>query len=202
MANTDPAGAHCPDITDGDILEALKEIQGYLDITPADLKEIYRLAFRHALERVRRPVTAGEIMTRRVHHVGVGTPLAEVADLMARQGVSGVPVLDEAGRVAGVISEKDFLRRMGSADTAHIMDVIAACLGGRGCAALPIRGRVAADIMKAPAITVREDTSTLEIMRIFTTMHINRVPVIDGSGKLDGIVSRADILRAQTAPRE
>lgn len=195
-------GAQCPDISDGDIHEALKEIQGYLDITPADLKEIYRHAFRHALERVRRPITAGEIMTRGVHHVGVGTPLKEVAELMARRGVSGVPVLDDAGMVAGVISEKDFLSRMGAGDMAGIMGVIAACLGGNGCVAAPIVGGVAADIMAAPAVTVRENTSTREIMEIFTLRTINRVPVLDGAGKLAGIVSRADLLRAQTFPRE
>jgi len=202
MTKADPADKPCPEISDNDIFEAMKEIPGYLDITPSDLKEIYRHAFRHALERISPPIKAAEVMTRAVHHVRVETPLGDVAELMAHKGVAGVPVLDEAGRVAGVISEKDFLRRMGSADAAHIMGIVAACLGGKGCVALPIRGRVAADIMAAPAITVREDTSTLEIMRIFTTMRINRVPVVDGSGKLAGIVSRADILRAQTAPRE
>lgn len=194
--------AQCPDLSDGDILEALKEIQGYLDITPADLKEIYRLAFRHALERARRPVTAGEIMTRRVHHVGVGTPLAEVAELMARQGVSGVPVLDDAGRVAGVISEKDFLSRLDAGGTTRVMGVIAACLGGRACVAAPLVGGVAADIMASPAVTVQESTSTREITEIFFARAINRVPVIDGAGTLAGIVSRADLLRAPSAPRD
>ena len=202
MTNIDPAGAQCPDLSDADIYEAMKEIQGYLDITPSDLKEVYRHAFRHALERVSRPVKAARIMTRSVHHVDVDTPLAEVAELMARQRVSGVPVLDGSGRVAGVISEKDFLGRMGAPDTAHVMGVIAACLAGKGCVALPIRGRTAAEIMAAPAITVREDTSTLEITEILAARNINRVPVVDGSGALAGIVSRADILRAQTAPRE
>ena len=202
MANTDPAGKQCPDISDSDIYEAMKEIPGYLDITPSDLKEIYRHAFRHARERVSRPIKAAAIMTRDVHHVRVDTPLGDVAELMARQRISGVPVLDEAGRVAGIISEKDFLGRMGAPDTAHVMGVIAACLAGKGCVALPIRGRTAAEIMAAPAITVREDTSTLEITEILAARNINRVPVVDGSGKLVGIVSRADVLRAEPAPRE
>ena len=202
MGKADAASRQCPEISDGDIYEAMKEIQGYLDITPSDLKEIYRHAFRHAQERINRPIKTAEIMTRVVHHVRVDTPLSDVAELMAQQRISGVPVLDEAGRVAGVISEKDFLSRMGSADTIHIMGIIAACLGGKGCVATPIRGRVAADIMAAPAITVREDTSTLKITEIFSTKEINRVPVIDDSGKLAGIVTRADILRAQTARRE
>lgn len=201
MADNDPADKQCPDISDDDIYAAMKEIQGYLDITPSDLKEIYRHAFRHAQLRINRPITAATIMTRIVYHVSVDTPLGEVAELMAHNGVSGVPVLDEAGQVAGVISEKDFLSRMGAADTAHIMGIIAACLGGKGCAALPIRGRVAADIMATPAVTVREDTSTREIIAIFARSNINRAPVIDNSGRLLGIVTRADILRAQTARR-
>ena len=100
LTMTDPADRQCPDISDGDIYEAMKEIPGYLDITPADLKEIYRHAFRHARERINRPVKAAAIMTRIVHHVRVDTPLKEVAELMARRRISGVPVLD-AGRPGG-----------------------------------------------------------------------------------------------------
>ncbi|MHB8834834.1 MAG: CBS domain-containing protein [Candidatus Methylomirabilia bacterium] len=202
MAKNDLADQQCPDISDSDIYEAMKEIQGYLDITPSDLKEIYRHALRHAHERINRPHKAAEIMTRIVHHVRVDTPLKDVAETMAHWRISGVPVLDDAGRVAGVISEQDFLSRMGAPDTAHVMGIIAACLGDKGCVATPIRGNTASDIMAAPAITVREETSALEIAEIFAARNINRVPVVDGSGKLAGIVSRADILRAQTAPRE
>jgi CBS-domain-containing membrane protein len=202
MADTDPAGTQCPIISDGDIYEAMKEIPGYLDITPADLKEIYRHALRHALERVARPVKASEIMTRSVHHVRVDTPLLDVAELMARHGISGVPVLDAADRVAGVISEKDFLRRLDAGGTGQVMGVVAAGLAGRGWAAGPIGAGKASDIMAAPAVTVREGTSSLEIMAILAEKNINRVPVVDAAGRLAGIVSRADILRAQSAPPE
>jgi CBS domain-containing membrane protein len=202
MAKIDPEEKQCPAISDSDIFAAMKEIQGYLDITPSDLKEIYRHAFRHAHERIHRPIKAAEIMTTAVHHVSVDTPLKEVAELMARAEVSGVPVLDAAGRVAGVISEKDFLRRMGAPDATHLMSIVAAWLNGKGFVALPTRAKVAADIMAAPAITVRADSSAIEIMDLFTTRNINRVPVLDDSGKLAGIVSRADIIRAQATPRE
>jgi CBS-domain-containing membrane protein len=200
MPEPDPAHGQCPEVSDSDLTEAMKEIQGFLDITPGDLQEIYRHALRLAYARISRPVTAAEVMTRGVHHVRADTPLREVAELMAREGISGVPVLDEAGRVAGVISEKDFLTRMGAPDPAHVMSVIASCLGGKGCLATPIRGRTAADIMAAPAVTVREDTSTAEIADLFRTRGINRVPVLDAAGRLAGIVSRADLLRTAHGP--
>ena len=64
------------EIKDEDILEAMRNIPGYLDITPGDFKEIYRLAFQHALERLGRAVTAAEIMTTDVVAVKPDTPLA------------------------------------------------------------------------------------------------------------------------------
>ena len=94
----------------------MKAIPGYLDITPGDFKEVYRLAYQHALERLSRAVTAREIMTREVVTVRPDTPLAEVAEAMGRRGVSGVPVVDPRNKVVGVISEKDFLTHMGVQD--------------------------------------------------------------------------------------
>ena len=88
----------CPDpgldLKEEDILEAMRAIPGYLDITPGDFKEVYRLAFRHALERLSRDVTAAEIMTKDVVAVNPDTPVAEVAAAMGRRGISGLPVVD------------------------------------------------------------------------------------------------------------
>ncbi|MDP2158031.1 MAG: CBS domain-containing protein [Nitrospirota bacterium] len=186
-----------PDISDDDIFEAMKDIQGYIDITPADLKEIFRCAYRHATERLSRSVKAADIMSRAVYFVRTHTPLRDVAEIMAEKKISGVPVLDNAESVVGIISEKDFLVHMGSSDTAHVMGIISACLEGKGCLAAPIRSKKASDIMASPAITVHEESSAFEIIDLFNNKNINRVPVVDRSGKLTGIVSRADILRAQ-----
>ena len=184
------------EISDDDIYEAMKDIQGYLDITPADLKEIYKFAYRHALERITSSVKAIDIMTRNVFSVKKAAPLKEVAELMAEKSVSGIPVIEENGKVAGVISEKDFLLHMGARDKMHFMAVVAECLSGKGCVTMPIRLQKAEDIMTSPAITVREDATVFEISNIFFEKNINRVPVTDREGKLLGIVSRADIVRA------
>src|SRR5208283_2996680 len=52
------------EISDDDIFEAMKDMQGYLDITPGDLKEIYKFAYRHAYDRIIKSVMARDIMTR------------------------------------------------------------------------------------------------------------------------------------------
>jgi CBS domain-containing membrane protein len=184
------------ELGDEDIFEAMKQIPGYLDITPGDFKEVYVRAYQHALERLSRSVTAGEIMTREVARVQADTSLAEVAELMGRRGVSGVPVVDQDGKVVGIISEKDFLAHMGVKEPQNFMTLVAGCLKTKGCIALPIKKKKAGDIMSAPPMTVREETTAREIAAIFTEKNINRVAVVDGEAHLLGIVSRGDIVRA------
>jgi CBS domain-containing protein len=125
----------------------------------------------------------------------VDTPLKDVAEAMARRGISGVPVLDQNRAVAGVISERDFLNAFGPEGAKSFMEVLATCLAGTGCIAVTARKQKAAEIMTTPPICVGEETPVSEIARIFDEKHINRVPVTDRNGKLVGIVSRADIVR-------
>lgn len=181
-------------VSEDDVLEAMKDIGGYLDITPEDFKEIYSRAYRHAFERLASSVRAAELMTKKALSVGMDTPVKEVAALMASSGVSGVPVVDEDGRPAGVISEKDFLRDMGGGSS--FMDVVAECLRGKGCLAVSVRALKARDMMSSPAITVTPEATVTEITGTLKGKNINRLPVVDGSGKLVGIVTRGDIIRA------
>ncbi|MBC8466794.1 MAG: CBS domain-containing protein [Deltaproteobacteria bacterium] len=183
------------DISDDDILKAMKEISGYLDITLGDFKEIYRFAYRHAVDRLTHSVTAGEVMTTDVVFVKKDDPLETAAETMARHGIAGVPVVENVEKVVGVISEKDFLFHMGGKDAKSFMEVVAQCLRNKGCVAITMRQQKAEDIMTSPAITVREDTPVSEIATIFTEKEINRVPVTDDGGKLLGIVAREDIVK-------
>ena len=79
------------EISEDDIYEAMKEIDGYLDITPGDFKALYGLAHRHAIARLTDSVKAGDVMTRDVISVEKDTPLAKVAERMAQSDVSEIP---------------------------------------------------------------------------------------------------------------
>ena len=184
------------ELKEEDIVAAMGEIPGYLDITPRDFKEIYLLAFQHALERLSREVAVGEIMTREVVWVKTDTPLAEVAAAMGQRRISGVPVVSDSMQVAGVVSEKDFLRAMGAEESQNFMTLVASCLRNKGCVALPVKKQTAGDLMSAPAVTVRPETPVREVAELFAAGHINRAPVTDAAGRLVGIVSRGDLVRA------
>jgi len=187
-----------PDLefSEADVLAAMQEIPGYLDITPRDFQEIYRLAYRQAKSRLAREVKAAAIMTREVAAVREQTPLAEVAAVMGGRGIAGVPVLDDQERVTGVISEKDFLRQMGGPSQTNFMAVVASCLRSKGCVALPIKSKVAKDIMSTPPIVVSPETTLEKIAALLAAHGINRVPVVDQDGRLVGLVSRGDLVAA------
>ncbi len=184
------------DISDDDVYEAMRDIPGYLDITPGDFKEVYLKAYRHAMNRLTKSVKASDVMTRDVAFVAPDTPLKEVAEIMAQRKISGVPVVAADGTVVGMISEKDFLTSMGSGEATSVMEVVAQCLQGKGCLAAPVRARLAKDIMSAPAITCRENAPVLQVADLLTRRHINRVPVLNSECRLVGIISRADVVRS------
>ena len=187
----------CPiEMTDDDILDAMKHISGYIDITPADFKAIYTLSYRHALGRMNLSVKARHIMCQTVIKVMPDSPLLDVAVIMAENNITGLPVVENQFNVVGIISEKDFLREMGMDGNHSFMSLVSQCLKNSGCMAVSLKNRKAQDIMSSPVVTVTEDTSVADIVNVFEKKRINRVPVVDKDSKLCGIVTRSDIVQS------
>ena len=183
-------------ITDDDIVAAMKQIPGYLDITPSDFLAVYRVAYDHALHRLKHAVTAGRIMTRDVVCVHDTDPVTDVVRRLADHDISGVPVIRQDRTVAGVISEKDVLSRLEKTGTRlSFMQVMLQCLEHTGCLAAGLEGLTAADIMSAPAVTLTASTPLFEIADIMDQRNINRIPVVDDTGRLTGIVARSDLIQ-------
>ncbi|MBI5444798.1 MAG: CBS domain-containing protein [Deltaproteobacteria bacterium] len=186
-------GFACGELSEEDLYDALGELSGYVDVTPGDLRKIYELAWKHASQRLRRAVRVNEVMTRDVATVDRGAPAAEVAERMAERCVSGLPVLDTDGRVAGVVSERDLLPRVG-ASRPSAMALVAAGLKEGGTLRIALSGPRAEDLMSAPPLTIRDDASVQEALALLLGRGINRLPVVDGEGRLVGIVTRADVM--------
>ncbi len=89
-------------------------MRGCIDIAPADFREVYRIAYALAENRLMHALKAADITAIPVHCVRIETDLIATAALLAEKGISGSLVTDRNGSVVGVISEKDFLREMGA----------------------------------------------------------------------------------------
>jgi CBS domain-containing protein len=139
-----------------------------------------------------------KIMTRDVVTVAAGTPLKEVAALLAANHISGVPVADPDGTVLGVVSEADILcKEQGfPPNPGRVSGWLLRRMDGE---LDKIGARRAADAMTAPALTVRPAQQVSEVARLMVGHRINRLPVV-ADGRLVGIVSRADLVRAFNRP--
>ena len=141
-----------------------------------------------------------DLMTTDVLSARREDAVSEVARAMVDRGVSGVPVLDDEGRVAGVVTELDLVRRATRLEPPAFLPV----LDGR----IPLEtpghyrerlrhqiGMKVADVMTEGAVTIGPEALLEDLAELMLRRKVNPVPVVDG-GRLVGIVSRSDVLRA------
>ncbi len=181
------------EISEEDVVEAMKAIQGYLDITPGDFKEIYQVAYSSAIKRLLTSRKAADLMTKAVQLVSQEMDLVKAAALLAEKQISGAPVVDNEGKIVGVVSEKDFLKEMGFAATPSFMQIATHCLNNKGCMIGNLRNRTVGDIMTRPAITGVPEMTIGDISALFVDRRINRLPIVNSDGRPVGIVTRTDL---------
>jgi len=140
---------------------------------------------------------AHQIMTKDVITVTPHTTVETAAKIMLRTHLSGLPVLDEAGKLVGIVSESDFLRRS-EIGTGRKRPKWLQLLIGPGKAAADFvreRGRKVEDVMTEEPVTVSEDTPLEDLVRLMEKKGIKRLPVMSGN-VLKGIVTRSNLLQA------
>ncbi len=111
---------------------------------------------------------AREIMTANVITVLPDDTVQQLARVLTDAGISGAPVVDQAGSLVGIVSEADVISKRG--------------------------GRVQ-DVMQRSVITVGEDSSVEHVCEVMSDRNINRVPVTS-AGQVVGIITRTDVVRA------
>lgn len=134
--------------------------------------------------------TVKDVMTRRVVSARATASFKEMVDMLRRHRISAFPVLDNHDRVVGVVSEADLLVK--EAVQAAGTNLVAALRHVRE--EDKASGVTAGDLMTRPAITIGPDASVAEAARIMYDRRVKRLPVVNTSGHLLGIISRADVL--------
>ncbi|MGG2460983.1 CBS domain-containing protein [Streptomyces sp. RGM 3693] len=114
-----------------------------------------------------------DLMTPNAVTVQRGTLFREIARLLDEYDITAVPVVDDEGRPVGVVSEADLLRRQ---------------LSKAGAA-------TAGAIMTSPAVVARPEWSVVEAARTMEHRRVKRLPVVDDTGRLIGVISRSDLVQ-------
>lgn len=121
-----------------------------------------------ALDERALPVTAADVMTPQPLTLQSDTSLHDAAQLLAENRISGAPVVDASGSIVGIVSEFDLIARSGT---------------------------TVGEVMTREVVSV-PDTATIDRVRaLLVTQRLKRVPVVDGQGRLVGLISRADLVR-------
>jgi len=141
-----------------------------------------------------------DVMTRGVISVEPETPALRAAELMLQYDISGFPVIGQGGKLVGIVTEGDFLRRAESGTERRRERWLALLLGPGRLAEEYMRahGRTVAQVMTTDVVTVAEDAPLERVVELMEAHHIKRVPVVRGDYVV-GIVSRRDLLHAYAA---
>ena len=138
-----------------------------------------------------------QIMTRKVITVGIAASIVDAANIMLENHISGLPVVDEAGKLVGIVSQGDFIRRA-EIGTQRKRGRWLKVLLGPGTVASDFvheRGRKVGDIMTLDPCTVTEDSTLEDIVKLMERNNVKRLPVMRGD-QLVGIVTRSNLLQA------
>lgn len=140
---------------------------------------------------------AHQIMTRPVITVTPETSIVDAANIMLSRHVSGLPVVDGTGKLVGVVSEGDFIRRSEIGTGRKRGRWLRFILGPGKSAAdfVHEHGRKVSEVMTKKPLTITEDTALAEIVDLMEKNHVKRLPVTRGD-QVVGIVSRANLLQA------
>ena len=131
----------------------------------------------------------GELARHDIPTVGPDAPMGEVIDAVTATRLNRAIVIDDQRRVIGVLRDAEVIARI---DPAHHGAIIGALMGRSKVA--PIAG-TAKDVMITPAICIAADRPVEEAMRLMIGARVKVLPVVDGEGRLVGVVDRSDLLR-------
>jgi CBS domain-containing protein len=136
-----------------------------------------------------------DLMTTNVLTVRPSAQLKEAASLLAERRISGLPAVDDQGRVLGVLSEGDILyKETGAKDKPGLIDwLLSVPPSGLD---LKLAAKTVGEAMSAPALTIGPRRPVTEAASVMIDEGVNRLPVIDDEERLIGIITRADLVRA------
>lgn len=140
---------------------------------------------------------ARQVMTRKVITVRSETPVVEAANIMLREHISGLPVVDEAGKLIGILSQSDFIRRVEIGTQKRRGRWLQFFVGPSKLASdfVRERGREVGEIMTSDVRTITETTSLADAVKLMDQHNLKRLPVVE-MGHVVGIVTRTNLLQA------
>lgn len=153
------------------------------------------------------PKTVADVMSHNPVVVSPETPLKEAIQILAERRISGLPVVDQSGKLVGVISETDLMwQETGVSPPAYIMFLDSVIfLQNPATYERELHkalGQTVGEVMTKDAITTTAEKSLREAAQLMHERQVRRLPVVNSAGQVIGILTRGDIIRAMAASQE
>lgn len=182
-----------------DFQQALQSMDTYIDITVDDLIALTQRAEQFASRRATEAIGVTRVMSQPVRSVHPQTPLTDAAHLMVSEKISGLPVVDDDGRLVGIITEADFLRALGvPAHQPHhnlwqTLESLFSHLSHHGELEAP--DNPVTEHMIRNVVFVRPDQDLHAVIEVMKRNSVKRVVVCDNDRRVLGMVTRSDLVR-------
>jgi CBS domain-containing protein len=149
---------------------------------------------------------AKDIMTREVATVRLDTSVQELARLLVERHINGVPVLDEAGKLVGIVTEGDLIDQNKKLHIPTVLSLLDSVIFLESPKHLErelkkMAGTTVGDICTRDVITIDEDATLEEVATHMADKRINTIPVLRG-GELVGVIGRSDVVRSILTPED
>ncbi|MCB1757559.1 MAG: CBS domain-containing protein [Gammaproteobacteria bacterium] len=179
-----------------DFERALNEMDSFIDVSVKDLMDISEKAGLHAERRNIASIRIETLMSKPVVSVGLETPLAEAADLLVSKRISGLPVTDAQNKLAGVITEADFLRALGvpSHQPNHSIWQTLEMIFRHPPPAKGASEEIET-LMTRNVITVSPEQTLNDALEAMKKHRIKRLVVTDAEDRVVGMITRSDLIR-------
>jgi CBS domain-containing protein len=153
------------------------------------------------------PKTVADVMSRDPIVVQAQTPLKEAIQILAERHISGLPVVDEGGKLVGIISETDLMwQETGVTPPAYIMFLDSVIyLKNPATYERDLHkalGQTVGEVMSTNPITISPEKTLKEAATLMHDRSVHRLPVLDSTGQVIGILTRGDIIRAMAASQD
>jgi CBS domain-containing protein len=150
------------------------------------------------------PKNVAEVMSRDPIVVRPETPLKEAIQILAERRISGLPVVDETDKLVGIVSETDLMwQETGVTPPAYIM-FLDSVIFLKNPAQYErdlhkALGQTVGEVMSRDPVTISPERSLKEAAQLMHDRSVHRLPVIDADGRVIGILTRGDVVRAMAA---
>lgn len=182
-------------ISEQDLKLALENMDTFMDVSPGDLRKLLSDAEARSFKRYKGAVTCADIMVRDVPSVEYGTEVEDAWNIMHKQKLKAMPVIDRARRVIGIITWNDFFKFINLSAYENFQDKFRAFIR-RTPDVSTDKPESVGHMMTTSVAVLPETTHIVDLIPLMSTQGYRQIPIVNGENRLVGMVYQANLIAA------